>query len=85
VNRPLTKHRNPQGRVDVLLAQLLEVGLQSVTNPAIPAFYQDVKPLVERVLQAQVGPRTKRGRMIAANLFELQAAYARIQQQREQA
>jgi hypothetical protein len=77
--------RNPRGRVDVLVAHLLELGMKSAKDPALPALYQGVKPLVEKVLKAQVGPRTKRGRMIAANLFELQAAYERMQQQRGQA
>lgn len=78
IPRPLAQVRNPQGRVDVLLAQLLERGLQGVKNPAIPALYQDVKPLVEQVLKQHLGPRTKRGRKIAAQLFELRDTVERI-------
>lgn len=72
--RPLAKVRNPQGRVDVLLAQLLERGLQTAKNPAVPQIYQEVKPLVEQLLKRHLGPRTTRGRKLAAQLFQLRDA-----------
>ena len=81
---PLSPKRvkNPQGRVDVLLAQLLERGLQTVKNPAVPGIYQEVKPLVEQALKQHLGPRTKRGRKIAEQLFDLQAALLKVQKAR---
>jgi len=77
---PLARVRNPQGRVDVLLAQLLEKGFQQAKNPVLPALYQDIKPLVEQVLKNELGPRTRRGRKIAAHLFDLASAYQKVQQ-----
>jgi hypothetical protein len=56
------------------------MGMGQVKNSAIPALYQDLKPIVETVLKQQLGPRTKRGRKIAAHLFDLQAAYEKVQQ-----
>lgn len=80
--RPLAKVRKPQGRVDVLLAQLLERSLSQAKNPLVPTIYQEVKPLVELALKKHLGPRTKRGRKIAADLFSLKDAIETVQRAR---
>ena len=79
---PLARVRNPQGRVDVLLASILERSIQQAKHPALPAIYAQVKPLVESVLKQQLGPRTKRGRKIAADLFSLRATIEMIRKGR---
>ena len=82
MTQPLAKVRNPQGRVDVLLAQVLERGLQQVKNPVVPVVYQHVKPLVEQLLKHHLGPRTRRGRKVKAELLALRSAFENVQRAR---
>ena len=80
---PLQRVRNPQGRVDVLLAAILDRSVKGAKNPAVPALYEQAKPLVELLLKKHLGPRTRRGRKIAADLFALRDAVEHVQRARK--
>ena len=80
---PLARVRNPQGRVDVLLAAILDRSVRAAKNPAVPALYEQAKPLVELLLKKHLGPRTRRGRKIAADLFALRDAVEHVQRARK--
>ncbi len=78
------KAKNPTGRVDVLLSRVLEELVKRAKGPTIPLLYAGAKPGLELLIRSQLGPRTKRGRVISRQLLDLRDAYERVQaKQRE--
>ena len=76
---PLARVRKPLGRVDLLIARLLNEATSHTTNPLIRSAYAEVKPFVESLLTKKLGPRTRRGRRLASDLFTLRDLLAQAQ------
>lgn len=74
----LSRVKNPQGRVDLLLARILEQAVGASSNPVVPEVYKEVRPMIEQILTAQLGPRTKRGKKLASDLFTLRDAVENV-------
>jgi hypothetical protein len=76
----LATTRKLEGRVDVLALRLIEAALKRSKHSELPVLYAGAKPAIEALLRQHVGPRTKRGRQIADNLFAIREAWERMQQ-----
>lgn len=75
---PLAKVRNPEGRVDLLIARLIAETVRASKNPLVPAAYAEVQPLFETLLTQKLGPKTRRGRKLAKDLFTLRGALQNV-------
>lgn len=78
----LAKTRKAEGRVDVLAERLIEQAVGHVKNPLLADLFAATRPGVKQLLKETVGPRTKRGRQIAENLFAAKEAVDRVKQSR---
>ncbi len=76
------KSRNPKGRVDVLLSRLIEEAVGQSSDPTLKMLHAGAKPGLDLLFKENLGPRTKRGREIAAHVTEAQAAVQRMQDAR---
>lgn len=79
----IAKTRKVEGRVDVLAARLLDEAVAHSRNPLLADVLAATRPGVESLLRETVGPRTRRGRQIAENLFAVREAYQRVKDSRE--
>ena len=75
---PLTKVKDPQGRVDLLFARLFQEGVKASKNPTVHAAYEQMRPYLEIALKAKVGPNTRLGRKMARDLFAVKDALDRL-------
>ena len=58
--RPLKQRvKNPQGRIDWLVAQLLGEVVKKRRDPLLTAAYEEFQPEIERALVRFVGPRNQ--------------------------
>ena len=79
---PLARVKKTEGRVDLLIARLLEEATAHARNPLVAKAYSEVKPFVETLLTKKLGPRTKRGKKLASDLFTLRDLLQQVQEQR---
>ena len=78
---PLARVRKPRGRVDLLIARLIGEAVKHAKNPILPRAYAEVQPLVETLLNQKLGPRTRRGKKLAKDLFALRSLMDQFQVQ----
>lgn len=74
------KVKNPAGRLDYLVAQLIDEAVRRARNPIIKQVYAEAKPIVERTLTAKIGPRTRQGKNLVRHLFTMRELAQRAQQ-----
>jgi hypothetical protein len=79
---PLAKIRKPEGRVDLLIARLIAEAVKHSKNPILPRAYAEVRPVVETLLNQKLGPRTRRGKKLAKDLFALRSLMDQIEARR---
>lgn len=79
---PLARVRKPAGRVDLLIARLIGEAVKHSKNPVLPRAYAEVQPLVETLLNQKLGPRTRRGKKLARDLFALRNLMDQIEARR---
>ena len=61
---PIERIKNPAGRLDWLVCQLLGELIRRRHNPILTATYQEFKPQLEVEIMKALGPRNKHTRMI---------------------
>jgi hypothetical protein len=63
--RPLKQRvKDPSGRIDWLVAQLLGEVVKKRRDPLLSAAYQEFQPEIERALVRTLGPRNNTARMV---------------------
>jgi hypothetical protein len=77
------RKRKTEGRVDVLAERLLERAVENSTSELLQDVFAATRVGIRQLLRSTVGPRTRRGRQIAENLFAAREAVARVQEARQ--
>jgi hypothetical protein len=80
---PLARVKKAEGRVDLLIARLIAEAVKHAKNPILPKAYAEVQPVVESLLNQKLGPRTRRGKKLAKDLFALRELMDQIERRRQ--
>lgn len=79
---PLQRVKDPTGRIDWLLASLLDRVIEKKRDPVLSRVYSQLKAPVEQLLRAKLGPRNKEMRKLRKYITEGQKMLAEAQRRR---